>query len=71
MSSKMIGRYGHIARNWNTLARAARQDGEIRLTGVSGRLRLTTEERGVLLLKDSGDARTNDDKLLIKKKARN
>lgn len=36
---------------------------------ISGKIALKTEARGMLLLKDS-DARTNDNKLLIKKNNR-
>lgn len=34
---------------------------------ISGRVGLKMKERGMLLLKDSGDTRTNDNKVLIKK----
>lgn len=37
---------------------------------ISGRVGLKMEERQMLLLKDSGDARTNYSKLLIEKTGR-
>ena len=35
---------------------------------IAGRVGLKMEEKGMLLLKDSGDTRTNDNKLLVRKK---